>query len=57
MLNSFVLDAYASSIAWRTLLKQLLACVNVPLDSEDLGTNEKIDFHELWQQLKNYGDE
>ena len=57
MLNSFVLDAYASSIAWRTLLKQLLACVNFPLDSEDLGTNEKIDFHELWQQLKNYGDE
>ena len=33
---SFVLVAYASLPAPRTLLQQLLACLSFPLDSEDL---------------------
>ena len=36
VMNSFVLLAYASLAASRTLLQQLLACLNFTLDSEDL---------------------
>ena len=36
MMNSLVLIAYASLAASRTLLQQLLACLNFVLDSEDL---------------------
>ena len=35
-MDSFVLLAYVSLAALRTLLQQLLACLNFPLDSEDL---------------------
>ena len=35
-MDSFVLLAYASLAASRTLLQQLLACLNFTLDSEDL---------------------
>ena len=35
-MHSFVLLAYASLAALRTLLQQLLACLNFTLDSEDL---------------------
>ena len=36
VIDSFVLVAYASLAASRTLLQQLLACLNFTLDSEDL---------------------
>ena len=36
MMDSFVLVAYASLAASRTLLQRLLACLNFTLDSEDL---------------------
>ena len=36
VMDSFVLVAYASLAASRTLLQQLLACLNFALDSEDL---------------------
>ena len=36
VMGSFVLSAYASLAASRTLLQQLLACLNLTLDSEDL---------------------
>ena len=36
VMNSFVLLAYASLAASRTLLQPLLACLNFPLESEDL---------------------
>ena len=36
VMNSFVLVAYASLAASRTLLQRLLACLNFTLDSEDL---------------------
>ena len=36
MMDSFVLIKYASLAASRTLLQQLLACLNFTLDSEDL---------------------
>ena len=53
-MGSFGLVAYASLEASRTLLQQLLACLNFTLDSEDLfylvDTNEKTDFYKLWQQ-------
>ena len=39
VMDSFVLVAYASLAASRTLLQRLLACLNFTLDSED--TNEK----------------
>ena len=45
-MDSFVLAAYASLAASRTLFQQLLACLS--------------DFYELWQQYKpaeNHGDE
>ena len=36
VVNSFVLLAYASLAASRTLFQQLIACMNFTLDSEDL---------------------
>ena len=36
VMDSFVLVAYASLTASRTLLQRLLACLNFTLDSEDL---------------------
>ena len=46
--ESFVLVAYPSLAASRTLLQRLLACLNLTLHSEDsVGTNEKNDFYEL----------
>ena len=52
-MDSFVLLAYASLAASRTLLQQLLACLNYTLDSEDsIMTIEKSDFYELRQQQK-----
>ena len=53
-MDSFVLLAYASLATSKTLLQQLLACLNFTLDSKDysVGTNEKSDFYELWQQHK-----
>ena len=50
VMDSFVLIAYASLAASRTLLQRLLACLNFTLYS--VGTNEKSDFYELWQQHK-----
>ena len=53
VMDSFVLLAYASLPASRTLLQQLLACLNFTLDSEDLFCwHKKSDFFELWQQHK-----
>ena len=48
VMDAFVLLAYASLAASRTLLQQLLACLNFTLD-------RKSDFYELWhlhKQLK-----
>ena len=36
VMDSFVLEAYASLATSRTLLQQLLACLDFTLDSEDL---------------------
>ena len=36
VIDSFVLSTYASVVASRTLVQQLLACLNFTLDSEDL---------------------
>ena len=36
VMDSFVLLAYASLAASRTFLQRLLACLNFPLDSENL---------------------
>ena len=54
VMDSFVLVAYGSLAASRTLLQRLRACLNFTLDSEDLfvDTNEKSDFYGLWQQHK-----
>ena len=55
-MDSFVLLAYASLAASRTLLQRLIACLNFTLESKDFyflfGTSEKRDFNELWQQHK-----
>ena len=53
-MDSFVLAAYESLSALRTLLQRLLACLNLTLDSEDLFCwyKQKSDFYELWQQHK-----
>ena len=53
-MESFVFLAYTSLTASRTLLQQLLACLNFTFESEDypFGTNKKSDFYELWQQHK-----
>ena len=45
VMDSFVLLAYASLAASRTLLQQLLLCLNFTLDSEDLF---------CWYKLKSY---
>ena len=62
MMDSLALLACASLAASRTLLQQLLDCLNFTLESEDLPfrTNEKTWF--LWtmasaQAAENYGDE
>ena len=49
VMDSFVLLVYASLAGSRTLLQQLLACLNFTFKSEDFsfGTNEKSDFYEL----------
>ena len=53
LMDSFVLLAYASLAASRTLSQQLPACLNFSLDSEDLSFwYKKSDFYELWQQYK-----
>ena len=54
VMDSFVLLAYASLAASRTLLQQLLAYLNFTLDSEDLfcWCIQKSDFYEPWQQHK-----
>ena len=44
VMDSFVLVAYASLAASRTLLQRLLACLNFPLDSENLFCWYKIYF-------------
>ena len=55
-MDLFVLLAYASLGASKTLLHWLLACLNFTLDSEDLfcwyKKKKKRDFYELWQQHK-----
>ena len=52
IMDSFVLLAYASLAASRTLLQRLVACLNFTLESEDLSLwyKQKSDFYELWQQ-------
>ena len=53
LMDSFVLLAYASFAASRTLLQRLLACVNFTSESEDLTFwYKKNDFYELWQEQK-----
>ena len=54
VMDSLVLLAYASLAASRTLLQQLLTCLNFTLDSEDLSFwyKQKNDLYELWQQQK-----
>ena len=47
VMDSFVLLAYASLAASRTLLQGLLACLNFTLDSEDLFCWYERDFYEL----------
>ena len=56
VMDSFVLIAYASLPASKTLLQQLLACRNFTLASEDIFCwyKQKSDFYELW---RNHGDE
>ena len=53
-MDSFVLVAYASLAASKTLLQQLLACLNFILDSKiySVDANEESDSYELWQQHK-----
>ena len=55
VMESFVLVAYTSLAASRTVLQWLLACLNFTLDPKKIypfGTNEKSDFYELLKQLK-----
>ena len=53
-MDFFVLVAYASLAASRTLLQQLLACMNFTLDLENLFCwyKQKKNFYELWRQHK-----
>ena len=53
-MDSFVFLAEASLAASRTLLQQLLACLNFTLESENLSLwyKQKSGFDELWQQDK-----
>ena len=62
VMDSFVLLAYASLAAWRTLLQWLLACLNFTLKSEDLSFKYKQEKWFLWavaavQATENHGDE
>ena len=62
MMDSFILLAYASLTASRTLLQQLLACLNFTLDSEDWSFWCKQRKRFLWtmvvaQAAENHGDE
>ena len=62
VIDSFVLLAYPSLAASRTLLHQLLACLNFTLDSEDLFCRYKRKKGFLWtiaaaQAAENHGDE
>ena len=52
VMDSFVLLAYASLAASRTLLQRLLACLNFTIESEDfsLWYKRKSDFYALSQQ-------
>ena len=53
VMDSFVLVAYASLAASRTLVQRLLACLNFTLDSDLFCSyKRKSDFYELWQQHK-----
>ena len=61
-MDSFVLLAYASLAASRTLLQQLLACLNFTLESEDFSLWYKRKKWFLWtmaaaQAAENHGDE
>ena len=61
-MGPFVLLAYASLAASRTLLQQLLACLNFTLESEDLSFWYKRKKWFLWtmaaaQAAENHGDE
>ena len=52
-MDSFGLFAYACLAASRTFLQRLLACLNFPLDSEDLFCwYKKSDLSKLWQLHK-----
>ena len=62
MMDSFVLVAYISLAALRTLLQRLLACLNFALDSEDLFCRHKRKRGFLGTMAaalaaENYGDE
>ena len=62
VMDSFVLLAYASLAASRTLLQRLLACLNFTLESEDLSFWYRRKKWFLWtmavaQGAENYGDE
>ena len=62
VVDSFVLLAYASLAASRTLLQRLLACLNCTLESEDLSFWYKRKKWFLWtvaaaQEAENHGDE
>ena len=48
----FVLLAKESLAASRNLIKHLLACLNLALDTNDLFWWHQYDFSELWQQHK-----
>ena len=62
VMDSFVLLAYPSLAASRTLLQRLLACLNFTLESEDLSFWCKWKKWFLWtivaaQTAENHGDE
>ena len=62
VIESFALLPYVSLAALRTLLQQLLACLNFTLDSEDLFCWYKQKKWFLWimaaaQAAENHGDE
>ena len=62
VMDSFVLLAYASLAASRTLLQRLLACLNFTLESEDFSLWYKQKKWFLWamtaaQAAENHGDE
>ena len=53
VMESFVLFAYASLNASKTLLQRLLACLKFTLEADDLFFQYKrSNFYELWQQRK-----